>query len=175
MTVLAIGAGLFFAALVAHYAVWRISVPRSQLIALVLILLAVPVVRLLVLASPFGAGLLVHLPRFYIGLAFQLYAVISFAYLLLFDFIRRASPTSILMAEIEKNGQAGIGREQLLRTVTPRSAAKRLDQLQDDNLVVEGDGRLRLSPLGRVVEGWIPVVPQLLGRSRLPVPRRERA
>ncbi len=173
MTVFAMGVGLFAVALFVHYAIWRIRRPRAQLIALVLILLAVFLAGLLLLASPLGASLRERVPRFYMGLALQLYAALGLAYLFLFDFVRRTSATSVLIAEIEKSGTAGVGREELLRSAAALSVARRLQQLQDDHLIVEQGGRLRLSRLGRMAQACMPVASKLLGSSRLPAPPQE--
>jgi hypothetical protein len=141
MNVLAVGVSWFAAALIVHLIWWRLSLPPRQSSALV---------RLFAVSGVFGAvgliaggapGLGLTAPR--LVLTALLFGGLALTYLILFSAIEADSPTLSMIDVVRRHGSRGIAESDLLSIMVERSFARvRLNQMVNDGLAVEIDGRL---------------------------------
>ncbi len=147
MRIAGLAFGLFLAALVLHWIVWRIRIPRRQTAALLLILLGVLPVGLaaLVLApgrfGPLGFWEVLHISIFHVAF--------SLAYIVAYSAIEGRSPSMALLVHVAEARHKGRTRQELdamLRGENP--VAARLEAMLRDGMVVAAGGSYRLTAKG---------------------------
>ncbi len=151
MRIAGLAFGLFLAALLLHWIVWRIRIPQRQTAALLVILLgslpaglaAAALVPGLVFLGPIGIWEVVHIATFHVAL--------SLAYIVAYTAIEGRSPSMALLVYVADSRGRGRTREELeslLRGENP--VAARLEAMLRDKMVVERGGRFVLS-----AKGWV--------------------
>jgi hypothetical protein len=149
MRIAGLGFGLFLAALLLHWILWRIRIPQRQTAALLVILLgSLPIglaaagpVPGLAFFGPLGFWEVVHVATFHVAL--------SLAYVVAYSAIEGRSPSMALLAYVADGGGRGRTREELeslLRGENP--VAARLDAMLRDKMVVLRGGRFVLTAKG---------------------------
>lgn len=150
MRITGLAFGLFVAAFLVHWIVWRIRVPRRQTAALLVILLgALPVGLAAVLFVP---GLEPYRPPSFWAVLHvsEFHVAMSLAYIVAYTAIEGRSPSMALLVFVADARGQGRTREELqslLRGENP--VAARLQAMLLDKMVVPCDGRFVLT-----VKGW---------------------
>jgi len=165
MVVLLSGVGLFLLALFIHIMIWRIRPPQRQLGALVLVFFGLGLGAVLLLFSPWGAGIRSGFASLWITLVFLVFGSLSSVYFILFSAVEGKSPSLTMIDQIYWRGQQGIGRDELLTELAGYSftQARINDMLRDGLAVMDGD-KLRATKRGRALVRLILTYRQLLGR-----------
>jgi hypothetical protein len=149
MRIAALAFGLFLAAFLLHWIIWRVRIPRRQTAALLVILLAFLPVGLAAAAflpalqflAPIGFWEVVHVSMFHVAL--------SLAYIVAYTAIEGRSPSMALLvyvADARGQGRTRGELESVLRGGNP--VAARLQAMLLDGMVVQADGLYRLTPKG---------------------------
>ena len=149
MRIAGLAFGLFLAALLLHWIVWRVKIPRRQSAALLLILLGTLPAGLAVVAmfpalqpfGPRGAWELFHVSTFHIAL--------SLAYIVAYSAIEGRSPSMALLVFVADARGAGRTREELqtlLRGDDP--VGVRLRAMLGDGMLAQAAGSYRLTAKG---------------------------
>jgi len=150
MRIAGLAFGLFLAAFLLHWIIWRIRIPRRQTAALMLILLgalpagliAVTFVPALQDFGPRGLWEVFHVSTFHVAL--------SLAYIVAYTAIEGRSPSMALLVYVADARGQGRTREELesvLRGENP--VAARLQAMLLDKMVVQNGGLFVLT-----VKGW---------------------
>jgi len=150
MRIAGLSFGLFLAALLLHWIVWRVRVPRRQSAALLVILLgslpvglaAVSFVPALQVFAPRGFWEIFHVSTFHVAL--------SLAYIVAYTAIEGRSPSMALLVYVADARGQGRTREELesvLRGENPVEA--RLQAMLLDKMVIRNGGRFALT-----LKGW---------------------
>jgi len=143
--------GLFLAAFLLHWIIWRIKIPRRQTAALLVIFLAaLPVgfaanalVPCLRLAGPLGVSQCLHIVVFH--------CTMSLGYIVVYSALEERSPSMTLLTFVADAGPRGCTRlelEQILASANP--VENRLEAMLRDHLVVRPDDSYQLTRKGRI-------------------------
>ena len=149
MRITSLAFGLFLAAFLLHWIVWRIRIPRRQSAALLVILLgtlpvglaAVILVPALQGFGPIGFWEVLHVSTFHVAM--------SLAYIVAYSAIEGQSPSMALLVHVADARGRGCTREELqavLRKSDP--VATRLDAMLRDGMVEQWDGQCKLTAKG---------------------------
>ena len=141
--------GLFLAAFLLHWIIWRIRIPRRQSAALLVILLGSLPVGLAAAAllsgleflRPIGFWEKFHVSTFHVAL--------SLAYIVAYTAIEGRSPSMALLvyvADGEGQGRTWQELESVLRGDDP--VAARLRAMLLEGMIVQTDGSYKLTPKG---------------------------
>jgi hypothetical protein len=165
MVVLLSGVGLFLLAFFTHIVIWRIRPPQRQLGALLLVFFAFGAGAVLLLLSPLGVEIRSGYPSMRIAMVFLLFGSFSSVYFILFSAVEGKSPSLMMIDQIYRRGQRGIGRDELLTELAGYSFAQARinDMLRDGLAVMDGD-KLKATKRGRGLVRLILTYRQLLGR-----------
>lgn len=150
MRVAALAMGLFCAAFVVHWLLWRVYLPRRQTAALLAIffaclpigLAATAVGPLARLVSPLGGCDLLQVGLFHVAM--------TLAYVVAYSAIEERSPSMTLLLYVADATERGRTRDELcdlLRSMEP--IERRLNAMLRDKMIVEADGQYRLTAKGR--------------------------
>jgi hypothetical protein len=149
MRIAGLAFGLFLVALLLHWIVWRIRIPRRQTAALLVILLgALPVglaaviwVPTLQFFGPIGFWEVLHISTFHVAL--------SLAYIVGYTAIEGRSPSMALLVHVADARGKGCTREELHRVLRGENpVAARLEAMLLDGMVVQANGAYRLTAKG---------------------------
>ncbi len=149
MKIAGLAFGLFLAAFLLHWIIWRIRIPQRQTAALLVILLgALPVGLAAVLLlpalqflAPLGFWEVMHVAEFHVAL--------SLAYIVAYSALEGRSPSMALLvyvADSRGQGRTRAELEALLRSQRP--VESRLEAMLRDDMVSESGGVYRLTAKG---------------------------
>jgi len=126
MTVFLAGAGLLLASFLVQLLIWRVALPRSQTVALLLIFAVVPPC---VLATAALSGHALWLPAPETARLVLAYVAFTLAYVVLYSAIEHQSPTLAIISQVAKDGSRGalppISTPTLRAKIRCRTASKR--------------------------------------------------
>ncbi|MGO9108223.1 MAG: hypothetical protein ACLP9L_03225 [Thermoguttaceae bacterium] len=167
MKVAGLAIGLFLAAFLLHWMIWRIKIPRRQSAALLVVLLG---------TLPVGLAVVVYVPAFQflgpLGFWQCLHAAIfhvmmSLGYVVVYSALEERSPSMSLLTFVADAGPEGRTLEELrLLLAGFRPVESRLQAMIRDHMVVETQTSYQLTAKGRV---WAQVFScwlRLMGASR---------
>lgn len=150
----------FALALIVQIVIWRIRVPKKQMFCLFGIFLCLPLLVLIVCANWFALTLLDSLA------ATLLWLAMAAAYIQTYPALREDIPSFRLLLLLEKE-QAGMSKEQIITAMkTDNLFSAKLDELENENLLVTKNGRLELSPAGRKLAHLFYYYRKMLGLER---------
>jgi hypothetical protein len=140
------GIAAFTATLGAHIAVWQLVRPRREMLWLFVLFLLLPVVVAVVAVVYGGVGVLE-------GLAvWLLHAALSVAYVQTYPAIREEIPSFRILLAISAAGKRGLSRDEVLSLFEGSTLfADKMTDLDNDGLLHQVDGRLRLTRAGRLI------------------------
>ncbi|MEN6494376.1 MAG: hypothetical protein ABFD16_08795 [Thermoguttaceae bacterium] len=150
MRIASVAIGLFCAAFLVHWLVWRIHVPRRQSAAILLILLAMLPLGLAVMAfvppgqawTPRGVWEYLHVAIFHVAM--------TLAYVVAYSALEDRSPSMTILVHVANAKGAGRTREELVAILKGRRPVeRRFEALVRDNMVEEVDGVYRLTSKGK--------------------------
>ncbi len=153
MKIAALAFGLFVAAFLLHWIIWRIKIPRRPTAVLLAILLGtLPVALTAVIMVPAlqSFGLLGFWEVFHVS---TFHVAMSILYVWCYLLLEQRSPSMTLLTYVADAKGQGRTREELLfvlRNISP--VERRLDAMVLDNLVAEANGTYRITNQGRV---WV--------------------
>jgi hypothetical protein len=164
MSVLFAAAGLFAGALLVHFVVWRIRVPKQQAATLIVIILTVGILGFLLLFSFGSEDVALSGARLLLGIG--VFGSVAAIYLILFSAIEADSPTLTMINLIQSGGIRGISEDDLRLAMSRYSYVNaRIDQLLQDKMVIETAHGLQIQPSGRWLCTFILFYRRLLFRS----------
>jgi hypothetical protein len=144
MTALLTALALFGTAWLVHLLWWRLAPPRRHTAALLFLFALLPVPAALALP----AGLLPAAAE--VPGVLALYAGAAACYLIVYTGIEQTSPTLVLVRALERAGQGGCSREDLMPLITDDLFVRpRLEALALDGLISRQTGGWALTPRGR--------------------------
>jgi len=150
MNVLLAGAGLFATSFLVHLVYWRISIPRRQTSALLVLFFATALVAFVLDAILFG-GAVLDLHGFWQVLhAGLLYTSLTLVYVILYSALENESPTLAIVEHVAASGDEGCTAAEVRRAVgRSNPVARRINLLASGSLVVRADDRYALTRKGR--------------------------
>lgn len=132
----------FVFALMTHIVIWRIWAPKKQLFWLFGIFLCMPLFVLITCANGFQLSLLDSLA------AALLWLAMAVAYIQTYPALKEDIPSFRLLLLLEKH--PGMSKEDIITAMKQDNLfSAKLDELENDSLLVNKKGRLELSPAGR--------------------------
>ena len=151
MRIASLAIGLFLAAFLIHWIVWRVRIPRRQTRALLLILLGM-------LPVGFAAALLVPALQGVAALGLWgwlqiavFHVAMSLAYIVAYSSLEEPSPSMTLLLRVADAGKKGCAREDLVALLQGVSPVEvRLAAMVRDTMVADLGGIYRLTPKGRI-------------------------
>jgi hypothetical protein len=153
VAVLVSGCGLFLLCLLAHVAIWRISVPHNDVLILFLVFLAVPGISALAAAA--GPELIrnaIHLSGIGVAQVFVLHAALSAVYIASYPAAQAHSPTLAIFLLIAASPDKRLNSDEIVKRYTNRhTLVERVRDLSVYDLVSERDERLTLRPLAKII------------------------
>lgn len=147
MTVFLAGAGLLFASLIVQLLVWRLALPRSQTLGLLLIFALVPPC-VLGAAALGGHGLSLPAPeaaRLVLG-----YVSFALAYVVLYSAIEHQSPTLAIVLRVAQEGSGGCPSSELFASFAREDPmSNRIDAMELGGYVQLDGDVVKLTSHGR--------------------------
>ncbi|MEK8015729.1 MAG: hypothetical protein VSS75_002595 [Candidatus Parabeggiatoa sp.] len=132
----------FLFALIAQIFIWRIWAPKKQIVWLFGIFLGMPLFVLIACANGFELTLL---DSFAVAL---LWLALSVAYIQTYPALKEDIPSFRLLLLLDKH--PGMSKEAIIEAMKQENIfSAKLDELENDTLLVNKKGRLELSPAGR--------------------------
>lgn len=150
MRIASVAIGLFCAAFLVHWLVWRIHIPRRQSASILLILLAMLPVGLAALAfvpagqawAPQGFWEYLHVAIFHVAM--------TLAYVVAYSALEDRSPSMTILVHVANAKGAGRTREELVAILQGRRPVeRRFEALIRDKMVDEVDGVYQLTSKGK--------------------------
>ena len=149
----------FVLALIAQIFIWRIWAPKKQMFWLFGIFLCMPLFALIACANWFELTLLDSFA------AALLWLAMAAAYIQTYPALKEDIPSFRLLLLLEK--RAGMSKEQIIAAMkTDNLFSAKLDELENDSLLVDKNGRLELSPAGRKLADLFYYYRKMLGLKR---------
>jgi len=141
-SILLTGLLCFVLALIVHIVIWRIWAPKKQLFWLFAIFLCLPLFALIACANGFELTLLDSLA------AALLWLAMAAAYIQTYPALKEDIPSFRLLLLLEN--RLGMSKEDIIAVMKQNNLfSAKLDELENDRLVVEKKGRFELSSAGR--------------------------
>lgn len=151
MRVAALAGGLFLAAFLLHWILWRIRIPRRQTAILLLIFLGTLPAGLIAtmflpwasLSGPLAFWRVLHISIFHVGM--------SLAYVVAYSAIEERSPSMTVLTHVADARSEGRAREEIVATLNATAMVDaRLSALLRDHMIEEWDGSYSLTTKGRI-------------------------
>ena len=167
MKIAGLAFGLFLAAFLLHWIIWRIKIPRRQSAALLAILLgtlpvglaAVVYVPALQPLGPLGFWQCLHIAIFHV--------MMSLGYVVVYSALEERSPSMSLLTFVADAGPQGRTLQELrLVLADARPVESRLQAMVRDHMVIETQTNYRLTAKGRVWAQIFACWLRLMGASR---------
>jgi membrane-bound metal-dependent hydrolase YbcI (DUF457 family) len=150
MIIASIAAGVFIAAFIVHWIIWRVRMPARQSAALLAIFMGT---LLLALAGMVVLPAVTHLPpmRFWACLHVAIFhTAMTLAYLVAYTGIEERSPSMALLTHVAQAGGQGRTREELVAVLKGFDPVhRRLASMLRDKMTTEETGVYSLTPKGR--------------------------
>ena len=170
MHILLYGSLSFFCALLVHFSVWKIYLPRRQLDFLLKFFLLFLVFCIIVLKftpkfSLFGIDAPQNIFDYLSFCLFYISAMLS--YIISYSALEADSPSMVIVLKVEKAGRAGIAIEELERDMTNETLLlPRIKDLERDGLAVLKNNRYRITSKGRCFISLFIFFRRFLGESK---------
>lgn len=140
------GIAAFVATLGTHIVVWQLLHPRREMLWLFILFLLMPVIA----ASFAVTSGLAGVPE--VLAIWLMHAALSAAYIQTYPAFREEIPSFRILLAISAAGERGMTQEEVLSLFEKSSLfADKMMDLNNDGLLREVDGRLRLTRAGRVI------------------------
>jgi hypothetical protein len=168
MRITALVVGMFAAAILAHLCIWRVRIPKRQLLSLLLIMLAALPIGLALAATPSALGrYLGPLSGWACLHAALIYVAMSLAYVVVYSPLQHRSPSMTILTYVADAKQQGRTRQEIVTTLKEaESVAVRLDDMVAARMAADADGLYRLTAKGWfwawLFYGWL----KILGREK---------
>jgi hypothetical protein len=162
MTIYVLSTGFicFALALTTQIVIWRICAPKKQMFWLFGIFLCLPLLAPIVCTLLFEFKLLDSLA------ATLLWLAMAAAYIQTYPALREDIPSFKLLLLLEKE-QAGMSKKQIITAMkTDNLFSTKLEELENDSLLVTKNGKLELSPAGRKLANLFYFYRKMLGLER---------
>jgi hypothetical protein len=165
MRIAGLAFGLFLAALLLHWIVWRIRIPRRQTAALLAILLgALPAGLAAVVLAPGRFGPLGLWEVWQISI---FHVALSLAYIVAYSAIEGRSPSMALLVHVADARGKGRTRQDLDAVLQGENpVAERLEAMLRDGMVVAAGGSYRLTAKGWAWARTLGCFRRLLGMEK---------
>jgi hypothetical protein len=164
MTVLVIAAIFFATAFVLQLVLWRIWLPKMQILALLLLYLCVPIAMA---ASAYGFGFAPRLSAAEIARICVLYFPVSLAYIALYAAIELSSPTLLIVSYLAGKRGTGCGEAELLDHLRNKlEVAYRFELMENSGLIRMTSGVVEITPRGRFYGNLFEAASRLFGLQK---------
>jgi hypothetical protein len=156
ISILFTGVLCFLFALIAQIVIWRIWAPKKQLFWLFSLFFCLPLFILMACANRFELTLLDSLA------AALLWLALAAAYIQTYPALKEDIPSFRLLLLLEKH--PGMSKEAIIEAMKQENLfSAKLDELENDTLLVNKKGRLGLSPAGRKLADFFYFYRKMLG------------
>ncbi|EDN71290.1 membrane protein [Beggiatoa sp. PS] len=152
----------FALALIAQIFLWRIWTPKKQMFWLFGIFLCLPLFVLIICTNWFELTLLDSFA------AALLWLAIAVAYIQTYPALKEDIPSFRLLLLLENNtNRQGMSKDQIIAAMKQYNLfSAKLDELENDSLVVEKNGKFELSLVGRKLADFFYYYRKMLGLKR---------
>jgi hypothetical protein len=147
MAVLVIAALFFATSFLLQLVLWRIRLPKTQVLAILLLYLFVPIV---ITIAAYAFGFAPHLSAAEIVRICVVYVPVTLAYSAFYAALELSSPTLLIISRLAGSKEAGCERAELLEHLrTKLEIAYRFELLENSGLIRMTDGLVEITPRGR--------------------------
>jgi len=147
-----------------HLVLWRIAIPRQQILALVSIFAMAPIVVAALVISMGMVPSTSELSSPSIIGATIFYCSCAIVYFIFYSAIESESPTLLIISYIANNGDSGCDDIELRDYIIQRDAlSERVKSLESGGFISTSNGLCALTSKGRFLAGIFGVASRLLG------------